>query len=105
MTGQYDELASCALYYLLPPEAILGPGGKAKAAWIGAGAGIAAWWLESDREYTVAETCNVLFAAMHDLILDTRGEEYVPEDAGQYFLAGFNWMLQFEVPGPGDTVH
>jgi hypothetical protein len=105
MAGVYDAILGRAYGEIFGLDGTRDPDFVVKSGWAGAGAGIAAWWLESDREITAQQACDLLYQGMRDLILESYGSGHVPQDARALFVLGFNWLLQYEVASPGTVVH
>jgi len=75
-----------------------------QAGWVGAGAGVAKWWLESDRSCEADEVMDVTCAQMIGF-MQANFPDYVVADARAFFRLGFYWLLAFETPSEGTSVH
>lgn len=105
MASVYDAILGRAYQEIFGSSGTYDPNSAMKAGWVGAGAGIAAWWLESDREITAQEACDLLYPGMCELIAFLWGPERVLGNARELFILGFDWLLQYEVPPPGAVIH
>ena len=78
--------------------------GEVESGWVGGGAGVACWWLDSDRALDVDEVRDVVFAQMLAYFSANEPDMVIPE-ARVYFCIGFHWLLEFDGPGDGVSVH